>query len=238
MSAPAKADQTPPMSDPAARVLVALRISGRRLVELRPGAWTVLARPDRRAKRLLEVDGDMVARLLDEQKLQRTADGDCVLADSVAGPPRPSVSAWAFIAAGRPRRRGEPSKGFLGLAVLARRGAGPLSMRQVKAGMRLVADAERENNSAGLTMNWDAGPSDGRPRGPRRGGQTSSAASASARLKRVRALAGEPSWSLAWLACVEGATLRELKARMALSQRAVGAALAHALEQVANAYER
>jgi len=224
--------------DAAERLLVALRISGRRLVELRPGAWAVLARADRRARRLMAVDGDTVARLLHERKLQRTDDGACVLAEGLVAAPRPIVSAWALIAAGRPRRSGEPSKGFLGLAVLARRGAGPLSMRQVKAGMRLIADAEREHNSAGLTMNWDAGPTDKRARGPQRGGQTLSAASASARLKRVRALAGEDAWRLAWLACVDGATLEALKEKTGLPQRAVGAALARALAQLANAYER
>lgn len=224
--------------DMAGRLLVALRISGRRLVEVRPGAWSVLTRDDRRARRLMTVDGDMVARLLGEQKLRLTGDGACVLADGLIIAPPPSTSAWALIAAGRPRRSREPAKGFLGLAVLARRGAGPLSMRQVKAGLRLVADAEREHNSSSLTMNWDAGPSDRRARGPHRGGQTASAANASAQLKRVRALAGEDAWRLAWLACVDGATLSALRQKSGLSQREVGVALARALEQIANAYER
>ena len=65
-----------------------------------------------------------------------------------------------------------------------------------------------------------------------------SAASASAQLKRVRALVGEDVWRLVWLACVEGATLRALKQKTGLSQRAAGAALARALERLANAYER
>ncbi len=224
--------------DTAERLLVALRISGRRLVEVRPGVWAVLTRDDRRARRLMTVDGDTVARLLHDQKLQHTSDGACVLADGLVIAPPPSTSAWALIAAGRPRRSREPAKGFLGLAVLARRGAGPLSMRQVKAGLRLVADAEREHNSSGLTMNWGAGPTDRSARGPQRGGQTSSAASASAQLKRVRALAGEAAWRLAWMACVDGATLAALKEKAGLSQREVGAALARALEQIAYAYER
>lgn len=184
------------------------------------------------------VDGETVARLLCDQKLRHTGDGACVLADGIVAAPPPSLSVSALIAAGRPRRNGEPAKGFLGLAVLARRGAGPLSMRQVKAGLRLIADAEREHNSSGLTMNWGAGPTDKRASGPQRGGQTSSAASASAQIKRVRALAGEDAWQLAWLACIEGATLRTLKERTGLSQRATGAALSCALERLANAYER
>lgn len=139
--------------DLAERALVALRISGRRLVELGPGVWAVLTRDDRCARCLMTVDGDTLARLLRDQKLRHTSNGACVLADGLVVALPPSTSAWALIAAGRPRRSREPAKGFLGLAVLARRGAGPRSMREVKAGLRLVADAEREYDSAGLTMN-------------------------------------------------------------------------------------
>lgn len=228
----------PALGNIAGRLLSILRISGRRLVEMQPGVWAVLNGADRRTRRLLAVDGDVVSRLLAQGKLRATGDGACVLADGIVGPPPPSISANAFIAAGRPQRSGEPAKGFLGLAVLARRGRGPLSLRQVKAGLRLIADAERESNSKGLTMNWDAGPADANRRGPRKGGQTSSASSASAMLKRVRDLAGEDSWRLAWLACVEGATLQSIKTRMSLSQRGLGVALSRALEDVANAYER
>lgn len=224
--------------DIAARLLSTLRISGRRVVEMEPGAWAVLGRPDRRTRRLLSVDGATITRLLAERKLDLTADGACVLAEGVIAPPPPSASAYAFIAAGRPRRNGAPAKGFLGLAVLARRGRGPLNLRQVKAGLQLIADAEQEANSKGLTMNWDAGPADKLRRGPRRGGQPAAGASATARLKRVRGLAGESSWRLAWLACVEGATLGAIKTQMGLGQRALGAALARALEDIANAYER
>ena len=237
MSAPSSGDGAASKPDQTERLLAALRFSRRRLVELSPGAWAVLARDDRRARKLMTVDGDTVARLLRDQKLRHTDDGACVLAEGTfVVPPNPSV--YALIAAGRPRRHGAAAKGFLGLAVLARRGAGPLSMRQVKAGTRLIADAEREHNSSGLTMNWGASPTDRRARGPRRGGQTASAASASAQLKRVRALLGEDVWRLVWLACVEGATLRALKEKTGLSQRAAGAALARALERLANAYER
>lgn len=230
--------EAPAVGDIAARLLATLRISGRRVVEMAPGVWAVLGRPDRRTRRLLSVDGATVARLLAEQKLNRMTDGACVLADGVIAPPPPSLSAHAFIAAGWTRRKGEPGKGFLGLAVLARRGQGPLNLRQVRAGLRLIADAERETNSGGLTMNWDAGPADAQRRRPRRGGQSVAAASATARLKRVRGLAGETSWRLAWLACIEGATLKSIKAQMGLGQRALGPALACALEDIANAYER
>lgn len=239
MSVVSSAQGGPPkMPDIAARLLTMLRISGRRLVEIRPGAWAVLGRADRRARRLLSADADTVNRLLTEGKLRRNHDGSCILADGVIAPPPPSLSASAFIAAGLPRRNGAAAKGFLGLAVLARRGRGPLNMRQVKAGLQLIADAERESNSKGLTMNWDAGPADAHRRGPTRGGQSAIAASAAARLKRVRGLTGEDAWRLAWMACVEGATLQSIKAQMALSQRALGLALARAFENLANAYER
>lgn len=233
------APETGIVRDVTARLLSTLRISGRRVVEMAPGAWAVLGRPDRRTRRLLSVDGATVARLLAERKLSLTTDGACVLADGVViAPPPPSLSANAFLAAGRTRRSGEAGKGFLGLAVLARRGKGPLNLRQVKAGLRLIADAELEANSKGLTMNWDAGPADAQRRGPRRGGQSAAAASATAKLKRVRGLAGEASWRLAWPACIEGATLKSIKTQTGLGQRTLGPALARALEDIANAYER
>lgn len=231
-------------SDPAtprdisARLLATLRISGRRVVEVESGVWAVLGRPDRRTRRMLEVDGATVTRLLAEQKLRLTEDGACVLADGAFAPPPPSLSACAFIAAGRPRRNGSIAKGFLGLAVLSRRGQGPLSPRQVKAGLRLITDAEQEVVSKGLTMNWDAGPVDARQFGPGKGGRSPASASAAARLKRVRGLAGEKSWGLAWMACVEGATLQAIRTQMGLSQRTLGVALSRALEDIANAYER
>jgi len=227
-----------PKQDVAARALAALRISGRRLAELRPGLWAVLSRADRRSRAMVVVDGETVARLLADGSIRETEDGDCVLSEGAVIAPAPSLSLWALIAAGRKWRSTESFKGFIGLAVLARRGEGPLSMRQVKAGMRLVADAELETNSGGLTMNWDAGPSDRRRRGPQGGGQSASSAQASARLKRVQALAGEEAWKLAWIACVEGVSLKDLKARSGLGQRTLGPALARALEQLANAYER
>jgi hypothetical protein len=151
------APETGIVRDVNARLLSTLRISGRRVVEMAPGAWAVLGRPDRRTRRMMSVDGATVARLLAERKLCLTTDGACVLADGVIAPPPPSLSANAFIAAGRTRRKGDAGKGFLGLAVLARRGQGPLNLRQVKAGLRLIADAELDSNSRGLTMNWDAG---------------------------------------------------------------------------------
>lgn len=224
--------------DIAARVLVALRISGRRLVELRPAVWGVLIRADCRSRPLLTVDGDTVQRLIADQRVRQMEDGACVLSEGAVVTPAPSLSIWALIAAGRRRRSTETLKGFIGLAVLARRGAGPLNMRQVKAGLRLVTDAELEANSAGLTMNWDAGPSDKRKRGPQRGGQTVTSGSASAQLKRVRVLVGDEAWKLVWTACVEGASLKDLKTRTKLSQRMLGPELAKALDLLANAYER
>ncbi len=224
--------------DITARVLSALRISGRRLVELRPAVWGVLTRADRRSRPLLTVDAETVQRLIADRMVRETEDGACVLSEGAVVTPAPSLSVWALIAAGRRRRSTEALRGFVGLAVLARRGAGPLNMRQVKAGMRLVTDAEVEANSAGLTMNWDAGPSDKRKRGPQRGGQSTTSAGASARLKRVRALMDQESWKLVWTACVEGASLKDLKTKARLSQRLLGSTLAKALDQLANAYER
>jgi len=225
-------------SDLAARVLSALRISGRRLIEVQTGSWALMARADRRSRPLLIVDGETVARLIADHSLRLTEDGACVLSDGVMVAPGPSLSFWALIAAGKKRRETDSLKGFVGLAVLARRGAGPLNMRQVKAGMKLVADAELEANSAGLTMNWDAGPSDRHRRGPQRGGQAATSADASIRLRRVRGLVGDTAWKLVWTACVDGVSLKELKTRTGLGQRTLGPALARALDQLANAYER
>lgn len=222
----------------AERVLRALRISGRHLAEIGPGRWGVLTGNDRRRRPAVVIAGDEVARLLAAGQLQRIADGACLLADLPPAAPSPSVSAWSLIPASHPRRGTRHARGFVGLAVLARRGQGPLSLRHVKAGLRLVADAEEAASGPGLTMDWSAGPITRRRRGPGGGGQTAAAAGASARLRRVRGLAGEAAWRLAWLACVEGATLVTMKQRTGFTQRQIGRALADALEQVASAYER
>ena len=217
------------------RVLRALRITGRRLVKVAVG-WSVQGGGDRRRKARLVLEDAEVVRLAEEGKLLIAGEDVFVLA-GVNVEPHPPVQPWVFITAGMRRTARYAGIGFMALALRARKGEGPLTMRHVQAGLRMIADVERRETSRGLTMDWDAGPVDRQRRGGGAGGLRGSSAQAQRRLRRVKALAGAEAWSVAWAVCIEGASLRGVQARFALLQRDVGKTVAAALEAVALAYE-
>lgn len=218
------------------RALRALRISGRRLVKISAG-WSVMSSVDRRRRARLALTDDEVAQLAGEAKLRATGDGVYVLADVRIEPP-PQIEPWAFIVAGKRRTAKHAGIGFVALAIKARKGEGPLTMRHVQAGLKLIADAERRDTSHGLTMDWDAGPVDRQRRGGTAGGLRGTAAQAARRLRRVRGLMGANTWALAWAVCVEAMSLRGVSERFAIGTRRVGDAVADALEAAALAYDR
>jgi hypothetical protein len=111
-------------------------------------------------------------------------------------------------------------------------------MRHVQAGLKLLADAERANNSGRVTMDWDAGPVDRQRRGGNAGGMRGMAMGAARRLRRAQMLTGTRQWEIAWALCVEGLPLRTIRQRFGLGARGAGATMAEALEAVATAYER
>ncbi len=228
----------------AERVARTLAISGRRMFEGLDGVWRIQPGADRRRRPVLQAPEQVARRMIAQGELVEAAGGGWVLADAAAAPgspeaPRPALDARAADQAGR--EPGSRGPGFPGLALKAGRGEGPLTLREAAAGRRLIADAEASLRLPGLTMNWDAVPSDGSQAGaaPGAGGPRGGAALAAAnRLQRLRREAGARAFDLAWAACVDGLPLAVLERRFGLASRSAGRHLSGALETMADAYER
>lgn len=220
------------------KVLRALRISGRRLVQLGEDVWGVMRGHDRRMSPLVRADGETVMQLVAAGEIVSAGEQIWVLAPELAAhQPRPPMR-WVFTATGA-RRPGERMRGvgFVGLARQAREGSGPITLRQTEAGLRLISDAERASADARLTMDWDAGPTTKQRRGGSAGGRAGDALAAAARLRRVRARVGDETWRLLWMLCVDGDTLSRVMARFGISQAMIKGRVAGALEDLAAAYD-
>lgn len=222
-----------------ARALRALAITGRRLFRLSDGRWGVLGHGDRRRRPLATLAAESVEQLARAGKLTPSDEETFVLAGASAAPAWPPPPPRAVFLAACARRPGRTNGGvgFAGLAMQARKGRGPLLLRHVQAGLRLVADAERASADPRVTMNWDAGPVTRQRRAGVAGGQTGSALAATRRLRRLRARMDDEAWRIVWALCVDADTLRAVRARFAIAQRDLHARIAEALEKLAAAYE-
>jgi hypothetical protein len=215
--------------------------SGRRMLPCRMG-WAVVSGADARLRPqavLLRAEGE---RLIAEGAVRPARGGGYVLASiEAAEAPEEDVvhvsPAAFFVAAGggAAKRKGSGA-GFVALAQRARMGEGPLSLRQVEAGLRLIRDAEQAGRDPKLSMRWDGVVVDGGG-GPSAGGLAPVARQAEQRLRSVRAEAGEAAFTLAWTACVEARPMVVLAVRAGVGARKVGVMLAAALEKVAKGYE-
>lgn len=228
--------ETAAHTDHVGRVLRALRISGRRLARF-GDRWSVVAGGDRRKKGRLPLEREDVEKLEREGAIVAVDADSYVLADT-AIEPAPQIEPWAFIAAGVRRQSDLKGYGFAALALQARREEGPVTLRQIRAGMRLITDVEQSENVDRVTTDWDAGPADKQKRSGRSGGLKGMAIDAARSVRRARAMCDPLHWALAWALCVEGQPLRKVRQRFGLSQRVIHAKLADALEALANAYER
>ena len=220
------------------RVLRALRISGRRLVQRRGEGWAVLGGGDRRRRPILRVDGEVVMRLIAEGDVVSAGEQVWVLRPEAAPPAWTQPRQWVFTATSV-RRAGSRMRGFgfVGLARQAREGGGAISLRQAQAGLRLIADAERAAADVRLTMDWDAGPKTRQRRSTGGGGRAGDALAAADLLRRLRKRLGEPAWRILWTLCIDGDTLNTLMARHAIPQTLIKARMADVLERLAAAYE-
>lgn len=221
------------------RALRALEITGRTLAKRRDGQWGVLNGRDRRGRPIVTLPGEAVERLAREGVLRAVDETAYVLAASGAHMPvGEAAPRWVFVAASA-RRPGARSGGvgFAGLAMLARQGRGPLDMRHVQAGLRLVREAERAAADARLTMNWDAGPVTRQRRGGSAGGVRGDAKLAARFLERLRAKLGDEVWRLVWALCVDAESLLSVKKRFGISQGEVHAVVARALDALADAFD-
>ncbi len=223
-------------ADYVERVMRALSLSGRRLART-PVGWSVLVSADRRGRaRLLLQDAEVVA-LAAAGRLRALEPDVYVVADAVVER-RPPLEPWAFIEASRRERVRKAEIGFAALVWRAKAGEGPLTMRHIEAGLKLISDVEQRENSRGLTMNWDAGPVDRQRRSGTGGGFHGMAARTAARLQKVKRFTSIEAFSLVWALCVEATPLRTMRERFGLSGRRFEAAAAAALEEVAMAYDR
>lgn len=218
------------------RVMRALSLSGRRLGRTDAG-WSVLASADRRGRARLLLQDAEVQALEDAGRLKQ-AEADMYVVADVRVEAKPALEAWAFIEASRRVKKRQLEIGFGALVWRAKTGEGPLTMRHIEAGLKLIADVEQRDNSRGLTMNWDAGPVDRQRRTATSGGYIGVSARTAERLRRVKLHTSEAALSLVWALCVEGTPLRTLRQRFGIGPRKIGRVAAAALEEVALAYER
>ncbi len=214
------------------RVLRALRMSGRMLVKTGE-RWSVMTGGDRRRRVRLPLTHEEVEMLALDGVII-AVDADAYVPFGLSSEPLEHVEPSVFIAAGMRQHARRQGFGFAALALRARREEGALTMRHIQAGLQLIADAEQRHNADQATMNRDAlRASQRRPDG-RRG----LASDAARRLRRVKVLTDPLHWSMAWMLCVEGASLRAARMRFGLRPRSACAAFTAALEAVASAYER
>ena len=227
-------------TDGVARAMRALSISGRRLMRGRDGCWGVHGTSDRRRRPLAKLDAEAVTRLVSEGRLVEVGEGSFVLAgleEELALAPAPPPR-WVFVAAvaRKPGQRGG-GVGFAGLAMMAREARGPLSVRHVQAGLRLVRDAERAASDMRLTMNWDSGPVTRQRRSGVAAGSAGDAQRAARELQVLRERLKEATWRLVWSLCVDGDSLRAIARRYGIWPKDVHSAVAQALEALAAAYD-
>lgn len=217
------------------RVLRALKISGRRLVKTGE-RWGVIGGEDRRRKARLQLEREEVEQLAREGAIV-ALDAQTFGLEGVTVAEPLDVDPWAFVAAGLRQTSVRRGFGFAALALQARRGVGPLTLRHVQAGLRLISDVEGSANADRVTMDWDAGPVDRQRRSGKAGGLRGIAVDASRRLRHARGMMDPVQWSVAWALCVDGQSMRVVKRRFGLGQRNSGRAFAAAMEALANAYE-
>ena len=227
-------------SDGVARAMRALSISGRRLMRGRDGGWGVYGTSDRRRRPLARLDEEVVAQLAREGHLVDVGEGTLALAgleeERTLTPVPPPRRVFVAAVARKPGRRGG-GIGFASLAMLAREARGPLSLRHVQAGLRLVRDAERAAADMRLTMNWDAGPVTRQRRGSVPVGPGGDAQRAVRELQVLRESLKDATWRLVWSLCVDGDSLRAIARRFGIGPRDVHGAVASALEALAGAYD-
>jgi hypothetical protein len=219
------------------RVLRALQVSGRRLVERRDGWRLVTSGGDGRMPPLMRVHADVVEKLKADRRITEMPNG-YVLAmqeEDFLNPP-PAAGKWVFGASNATALR-MPGRSFLGMAAQARQGRGPLTLRQALAGLRLIEDAEQAARDALLTMNWDAVPTDRQVRSGRDGGFAAPTRRAAQRIERIRKALGERDFSIVYAACVQRMLFGALEHRFGLRRLGARTVLPRTLEKVAEVYD-
>ena len=218
------------------RALRQLRRSGRRLVRWQDG-WRVMHNHGVVAELSVEEGAFLTA----EHHVIEAQGGGMVLASAQlveedAAPDVAASGAWVFEVAGNHIRRAN-YRGFERLAKRASEGEGPLTLRHVAAGLRLIADAECAARLPGMTMNWSGLPADKRKDRGVTGAISPSARQAARRIEKVREALGREAFDVIWALCILRRSAQKLAAGLGITPRLLNQRLTEMFEVMAGVYD-
>jgi hypothetical protein len=218
------------------RALRQLRRSARRLVRWQDG-WRVMH--NHCVVAVLSVEEG--ALLAAEHHVVEAAGGGMVLAaaqvvEQDAAPDVRASGAWVFDAAGKNVPRGA-GRSFDRLAQRASEGEGPLTLRHVAAGLRLIADAEFAMRLPGMTMDWSGLPADKCKSWRGFGSRSAKARDAARRIERICKALGRESFDVIWALCILRRPIPKLAALLGVSVRQLNRRLPEMFEVMAGVYD-
>jgi hypothetical protein len=219
------------------RALRQMRRSGRRLVRWQEG-WRVM----HNHAVVAELSVEEGAFLTAEHHVIEAEGGGMVLAaaqvtEEDAAPDAPPGGAWVFEAAGALRPARGVGRGFERMARLANQGEGPLTLRQVSAGLRLIADAESAARVPSMTMDWSGLPADKNRSWWGIGALNPPGRNASRRIEKIRKALGPEPFQLVWALCILRRPLPKLADWLGISVRQVTRMLPEMFEVMARIYD-
>ena len=219
------------------RALRQMRRSGRRLVRWQEG-WRVMHNHGVVAELTVEEGAYLMAEhhVVDAEGGGMVLTAAQVVEEDAAPDMAPVSGAWVFEAAGYPARRGA-GRGFDRLAKRASEGEGPLTLRHIAAGLRLIADAESAARLPGMTMDWSGMPAEKRKGRGGGGALSPSARDASRRVEKIRAALGSEAFDVVWALCILRRPVPRLAAQLGVSMRQLNRRLPEMFDVMAGVYD-
>jgi hypothetical protein len=219
------------------RALRQMRRSGRRLVRWQEG-WRVMHNHGVVAELSVEEGAFLMAEhhVVDAEGGGMVLTAAQVVEEDAAPDVAPVSGAWVFEAAGKHIAKGR-GRGFDRLARRASEGEGPLTLRHIAAGMRLIADAESAERLPGMTMDWSGMPAEKRRGRGSDGALSPSARDASRRLEKIRAAMGREAFDVVWALCILRRPMPKLAAQLDVPMRQLNRRLPEMFEVMAGVYD-
>lgn len=206
--------------------------------------WKLMQNADRRKRPLLIVTTEEVSRLSHFGCLDWNEESGVYLWKMAFDSDAFIRKMWGNFpktVAGRRRVEGAvlAKSGFVRLAMLAQRGEGPLSQRDVNAAMCFLRDIENQQARSGLVMNWDdiANVRQNHQRLQNYDGVYARQSQSEGRIKALVRILSEQDFSILYAACVSQLSLEAIEMKFGLGKRQAGIVLANVLGCVANAYD-
>jgi hypothetical protein len=159
-----------------------------------------------------------------------------VVEEDAAPDMAPVSGAWVFEAAGKYIARGR-GRGFDRLARRASEGEGPLTLRHIAAGLRLIADAESAARLPGMTMDWSGVPAEKHRSHGGDGVLSPAARDASRRLEKIRTALGREAFDVLWSLCILRRPMPKLAAQLGVATRQLNRGLPEMFEAMAAVYD-